>query len=70
MSCVEGAFEVLKTHLRYELPRKYVSAAFRMGSRPDNQARDNRKIILKLDEGHFKRDLSVPIKRWKLGVFI
>ena len=68
---VSVALNVLKTHLNYVLPRNQVSTAYRLGSQPENHVQDHRKIILKLDEAHLKRDLFSSYKTVRVdGLYI
>ena len=60
------ATDILKTHLRYELPKHQVESAYRIGRLPERGSPDKRKIIIKLCDKNIKKDLFGAYRTMKV----
>ena len=64
--------ETLKDHLKYQLPRERITAAYRIGRRTSDRGNtDKRRIILKLADRNQKKDLMAACIAMKVrGLYI
>ena len=56
-NCVAKAIDVIKEKLKVQIAVNDISTAHRLGTKPQNQAPDNRKLIVKLCRRDVKRNI-------------
>ena len=67
----QSVVDFLKRNLHYELPQSSMLSATRLGAKPQSQAPDARKILVKLRDYELKRDIITTCRRLKpVNVFV